>query len=439
MSYRDFSRFEDERVSTQTAPLVTNFFRHEYGRLVARLTRRYGVTRLDQVEEAVQTALLRAVSSWSRQGAPDNPAAWLTRAAHNALVDELRRAQTSERVGQELTWESGNSALHQHEELATEMGDDELQMLFLCCDEVLPEQHRLVLALKLVCGFSVSEIAQRLFLTDANVLKIVTRSKSSLAERCGQQPTLPTELHSEQIGARLATVLRVVYLLFNEGYSSQLREQLIRKELCAEALRLAQLLAAHPDAGQPSAWALLALLHFHSARLDTRTDASGGLLLLEEQDRSQWDRHHIDLGLYSLTRSASGDEFSRYHAEAAILAEHCLAPNFAATRWSEICDLYAMLERLEPSPLFTLNRAVALAEWQGPEAGLALLRAAVPPAWLARYYLWDATIGELLRRAGQTQAALQHLERALERAPTDAEQRLLARRLEQARAGVATR
>jgi RNA polymerase sigma factor (sigma-70 family) len=425
-------------VADQTAPLVENFFRHEYGRLVATLTRRYGVTWLDQVEEAVQTALLRAVSSWSRQGAPHNPAAWLTRAAHNALLDEMRRTRTSLQASQAIAaddaqWSAPEGAFD------GSLGDDELHMLFVCCDEALPEQHRMVLALKLLCGFSVDEIAHRLFLSEANVFKVVTRAKSSLAERWGPGGVLPTELSGEQICARLQTVQRVIYLLFNEGYSSQQRDQLIRKELCVEALRLAQFLVAHATAGQASSWALLALMHFHSARLDARMDSSGGLLLLEEQDRKLWDRHHIDLGLYALTRSACGEEFSRYHAEAAILAEHCLAPSFEDTRWSEICELYAMLERVEPSPLITLNRAVALAQWRGPEAGLDLLRTSAPPAWLARFYLWDAVIGELLRRAGRIHEAIEHLERALERAPTDAEHGIILRRLWLAEAQTAAR
>ena len=171
----------------------------------------------------------------------------------------------------------------------------------------------------------------------------------------------------------------------------------------------------------------------HAARLTTRVDAHGGLLLLEDQDRSLWDRTLIEQGLTYLTRSATGDAFTRYHAEAAVLAEHCIAPSFGETRWNEIASLYEMLERLSPSPVHTLNRAVAVAEGNGPEAGLAILREFSPPAWLLKYYLWDATVGELERRAGHFERAEAALTRALEGAPTEAERSLIRRRLQAAR------
>jgi RNA polymerase sigma-70 factor (ECF subfamily) len=170
-------------------------------------------------------------------------------------------------------------------------------------------------------------------------------------------------------------------------------------------------------------------MHLHAARLGSRLDATEGLLLLEEQDRSLWDRERIQLGLEWLQRSSQGDVFSRFHAEAGIAAEHCFAPSFAQTRWQEITDLYAMLERSAPSPLHTLNRAVATAEWQGPEAGLAVLAGLAPPAWLSGSYLWDAVLSDLHRRAGHPELAGQHRERALDSAPTDAVRELLQRRL----------
>ena len=192
----------------------------------------------------------------------------------------------------------------------------------------------------------------------------------------------------------------VLYLLFNEGYLSAHAEEAIRRELCDEAIRLATLLAEHPVGAVPETFALLALMHLHAARLGARLDGLGGLLLLEEQDRSLWDRERISVGLQWLARAASGEVFTRFHAEAGIAAEHCLAPSFAETRWNEIADLYAMLERIAPSPLHTLNRAVAVAEWRGPEAGLALLEDLAPPSWLAGSYLWEAVLADLHRRAG---------------------------------------
>jgi RNA polymerase sigma-70 factor (ECF subfamily) len=228
-------------------------------------------------------------------------------------------------------------------------------------------------------------------------------------------------------------VLRVLYLLFNEGYSSSQPECLIRRELCEEAVRLALLLVAHPLGASAETDALLALMYLHAARFDARIDAAGGLLVLEDQDRSRWDQELVALGLHYLQRAARGERFSAYHAEAAIAAEHCLAPSYEATRWDEIMRLYAMLERIAPSPLHTLNRAIALAAWKGPPAGLAVLQAFDPPAWLSGYYLWHATLGELHRRRGDRREAVLHLERALAAAPTNAEKALLERRLAESR------
>ncbi|MDQ6633262.1 MAG: hypothetical protein M3Z10_00710 [Gemmatimonadota bacterium] len=203
----------------------------------------------------------------------------------------------------------------------------------------------------------------------------------------------------------------MLYLLFNEGYLSTHADYAIRRELCDEAIRLATLLAEHPAGAVPETFALVALMHLHAARLDGRGDGMGGLLLLEEQDRSRWDREQIGLGAAWLKRAATGDVFSRFHAEAGIAAEHCFAPSFKQTRWSEISSLYAMLERIDPSALHTMNRAVAVAEWTGPDAGLVVLQTVAPPVWLSGSYLWDAVLSDLHRRAGSLDVARRHRER----------------------------
>jgi RNA polymerase sigma-70 factor (ECF subfamily) len=199
--------------------------------------------------------------------------------------------------------------------------------------------------------------------------------------------------------------------------------------MCDEAIRLTTLLAEHPIGATPETFALLALMHFHGARLNVRLDGMGGLLLLEEQDRSLWDQDQMRLGAEWLHKASTGETFTRFHAEAGIAAEHAFAPSFAQTRWKEIADLYVMLDRIAPSPLNAMNRAVAIAEWQGPEAGLAVLETIEPPPWLLGYYLWDAVLGELHRRAGHNEEARRCLDRALASAPTDAERDLLRRRL----------
>jgi RNA polymerase sigma factor (sigma-70 family) len=404
--------------------LVEHFFRHEYGRLVALLTRKVGVRHLARVEDAVQGALVTALTAWTATGLPDDPAAWLYRVASNSLIGDLRLAVGRRRILERTADPVEAGPEFPGPYFAGEVADGMLRMLFVCCDDAVPRQSQLVLALKTLCGFSVGEIALRLFASDANVYKRLARARARLSRAPFD---LGTPSH-DAMTSRLPRVHAVLYLLFNEGYLSARAEQAIRRELCDEAIRLATVLAEHSVGAVPETFALLALMHLHAARLPARQDGLGGLLLLEEQDRSLWDQERMQQGAEWLARSATGAVFSRFHAEAAIAAEHSFAPSFAQTRWQEIADLYAMLERIEPSPLHAMNRAIAVAEWQGPEAGLRALLASAPPTWLAGSYLWDATAGDLHRRAGHVDLARFHTARALASAPTEAVRTLLRRR-----------
>lgn len=373
----------------------------------------------------MQSALVASLTAWTAKGLPENPGAWLYCVAHNHVIGELRR-----RAGQARILEKNAGDLREGDEsaeprFADEMRDDLLRMLFVCCDEAIPPESRLVLALKTLCGFSTAEIALRLFTTEANVFKRLGRARERLRE---SPPNMELPPPDEQ-RARLPSVHVTLYLLFNEGYLSANTEQAIRSELCDEAIRLATLLAENPAGAIPETFALLALMNFHAARLPARIDGIGQVLLLEEQDRTLWDRERLGLGMQWLSRSASGEAFSRYHAEAAIAAEHCLSPSFQETRWKEIADLYSILERIAPSPLHTLNRAVAVAEWQGPAAGLAVLEGLVRPPWLEGSHLWDAVFADLHRRTGDLELARRHATRALEAAPSTPVRELLRRRL----------
>jgi RNA polymerase sigma-70 factor (ECF subfamily) len=394
------------------------------------LTRRVGVRHIEVVEDAVQSSLLTALTAWTQAGVPEEPSKWLYKVAYNRLLQDLRRISGRSKLLEKAAADL-SAAVHEPAPafFPEEIQDDMLRMLFVCCDEAIPSESRLVLALKTLCGFSTAEIALRLFTSEANVHKRLGRARDRLreAEPDEQLPALET------LRSRLSSVHSVLYLLFNEGYLAAHADQAIRRELCDEAIRLATLLAEHPVGRAPESFALLALMHFHLARLGARLDAMGGLLLLEEQDRSLWDLQSMHLGAEWLARSSAGDVFSRFHAEAGIAAEHCFAPSFQQTRWQEIVDLYAMLECVAPSPLHTLNKAVAIAEWQGPEAALEVLDGLAPPAWLSGSYLWDAVLGDLHRRAGHADIAAEHRERALSSAPTDAVRELLRRRLTLAR------
>jgi RNA polymerase sigma factor (sigma-70 family) len=409
--------------------LVEHYFRHEYGRLVASLVRHVGLRRLELVEDAVQAALLAGLTAWVAHGIPNDPGAWLYRVAKNELLGVLRKDQGRRRIldGAADEWSAEAVDEPASPTFAGEVRDDLLRMMFVCCDERIPPESRVVLALKTLCGFGVHEIAFRLFTTEANVYKRLARARERLREDDLDTETPPLE----SLRSRASSVHSVIYLLFNEGYLSMRSEHAIRAELCEEAIRLGTLLAEHPVGAVPTTFALLALMHLHAARLAARQDASGGLLLLEEQDRSLWDRHHIEQGLVWLARSADGDLFTRFHAEAGISAEHCLAPSFAATRWKEIAELYGMLERIDPSPIHTLNRAVAMAELRGPKAALALLAEIARPQWLEGHYLWNAVLADLHARAGNEPAAEKHRDQALAAAPSAAVRQLLYRRLVQ--------
>ncbi|HEY8074147.1 MAG TPA: sigma-70 family RNA polymerase sigma factor [Labilithrix sp.] len=394
-----------------TAPeLPQHWFRRELGRLVSILARRFGVHRLELCEDAAQTALLQATQSWSSGRLPDDPGAWLYRVAHNHVLDELRREKREERYLAEVRVDYAQQ----------EVQDDVLRLLFVCADPAIPPESQLVLAAKTLCGFSIGEIALRLFQSEDAINKRLQRARARLREHAEIQSLDP---------ARVPGVLHMLYLLFNEGYSSAQPDRVIRRELCDEALRLALMLRDDPAGAIPETDALIALMCLHAARFDARVDGEGGLLLLEEQDRALWDRELVERGLDHLGRSARGDAPSRYHIEAGIAAEHVLAPTYAETDWAEIVRLYELLERVAPSPLNVLNRAIALAEHEGADAGLAALESFEAPSWLVDYYLWDATLGELHRRRGDRERALFHTKRALAAAPTNPEKALLERRL----------
>lgn len=402
--------------------LVEHFFRHEYGRTVSYLVRVFGASRIELIEDCVQSSMMFALTSWAQRGLPDNPGAWLTRAAKNAIIDRIRHERMAETVADEVY--ATNIPTNTTNQMPNEIGDDELRMLFICCDDALKPQVQLVLALKILCGFNVKEIALRLFSNEETIRKRIARGRQQFRSLSSKMEN-PSE---SAMKTRLGSVHRVIYLLFNEGYSSAKPDQFIRRELCQEAIRLGDILCKHPVSNRES-WALLALMHLHHARIDARSDVHGGILLLEEQNRSLWNKLSIYSGMHCLINSGNTGTPSRFHIEAAILLEHCNAKTYEDTNWPDIISLYEVLEQISPSPLNTLNQSIAVAEWKGPAAGLTLLESLTPPAWLARYYLWDGTLGELYRRDGQIDKARFHLTMAKDNAPTKAERQRIENRL----------
>ncbi len=413
-------------------------FREAYRTLVARLSRQFGFHRTALIEDAVSAAFLAATQAWAHHGQPDQPLAWLYRVATNHGIDELRRTihravslDADDHPPEILAEEDAVTASQTFD---GEIADDELRILFVCADPNIVIESQLVFALKVMCGFSTREIARRLFTSEANIQKRLERARSKLQEHARVFEVPPIE----QLLDRKEGVLQIIYLLFNEGYLSAQPERLIRRELCDEAIRLCGLLATHPEHALPEADALLALMLFQAARFDARLADDGALLLLEDQDRSRWNRAQITQGFRALQRSGRGETYSKYHAEAYIAWLHCKAPTYAETEWGLIVREYEVLEKIAPSPLHTMNRAIATAAWKGPEAGLAILQSVDPPPWLQRYYLWDAAFGELERRNGNYEAGRIRLQRALDEAPHPAERELLRKRLLECSSGDST-
>jgi RNA polymerase sigma-70 factor (ECF subfamily) len=408
--------------------LVGHLFRDRAGQMVAWLTRVFGPAHLELAEEVVQDALVKALQQWPFSGVPNNPAGWLFRVARNGALDVLRRdASFRDRcvdIAAQLTRISDGPDVNDWLEDDV-LRDDELRMVFLCCHPAIPADARVALSLKTVGGFSVKEISRAFLTSEPTVAQRLVRAKRQLRD-IEASFELPG---GADLAARVDSVLEVVYLMFNEGYSAHDGEDLVRIDLCRESLRLARLVADSPVTGVPAAHALAALVAFQAARVHARVDDQGEMVLLEDQDRALWDERLIALGFLHLGRSADGDVMTTYHVQAAIAAVHAGAAAPDATRWDIILRLYDDLLAINPSPLVALNRAVALAKVSGAAAGLEALSAieAEPP--LRNYYLLPSVKGRLLAEVGDRAGAAAAFKAALAQSCSEPERRLLARRL----------
>jgi RNA polymerase sigma-70 factor (ECF subfamily) len=408
--------------------LVDHLFRSRAGQMVAWLTRIFGPSHLDLAEEVVQDALVKALQQWPFTGVPDNPSGWLFRVARNGALDVLRRNASFRDRAQDIA-----AALQRLPDQIppgeVAVDDDELRMVFMCCHPALPRDARVALSLKTVGGFSVPEIARAFLTADSTIAQRLVRAKRTLRE---QEIEFDLPQGSDLV-ERVDSVLEVIYLLFNEGYNAHAGEDLIRRDLCGEALRLARLVALSPAiaASAPTAHALVALIAFQAARLPARVDASGEMVLLEDQDRALWDRSLIGLGFAHFERSAEGSEISAYHLQAAIAAVHAEAPTAADTLWPKMLALYDQLLELHPTPIVVLNRAVALARVAGPAAALASIDGLLTEPALANYYLLPSVRGRLLMQLGRYEAAADAYRLALERPCTEPERRFLQTKLKE--------
>jgi len=421
--------------TTPTSPavdisgLTDHLFRHEAGKLVSVLTGIFGIERLQLAEDVVQEAMVRALQTWPYYGVPKNPAAWLTQAAKNLALDTIRREKTfHDKQAQIITLieqRGGGENESESPKFENEIKDDRLRMMFVCCHPLISREDQVALALKTLCGFSPPEIAKAFLTTEAAIAKRLTRAKQRIREA-----EIRFEIpEGDELTRRLDAVLQSLYLLFNEGYKASSGDSLVREDLCLEAIRLATLLAEHPAGNRPKMHALLALMLLNAARIPSRVDHEGNLLRLQEQDRARWNQPMIARGMFHIAHSASGAELSEYHLQAGIAAVHCAAQDYASTDWRQILEMYDRLVEFDDSPVVALNRAVALAEVLGPQAGIEAVSAIQNLQSLESYYLLHAVLGEFELRMNHSRAAAGHFRKALQLAEIKSEQAFLTKRL----------
>ncbi len=413
---------------------VEHLFRHEWGKLVSVLTKVFGVHNLQMAEDVVQDTLLHALSNWKINGLPDNPTAWLFTAARNKAIDVLRKQKRSQEYAKQLTplLQSGYSLVPTIRELVNTntIDDDRLQMMFVCCHPSLSQEAQVTLILKTLCGFSITEIAKAYVSSYDAVEKRLYRARQSFKENKVEFELPPPQ----ELEERLESVLLAVYLLFNEGYNSTNHEELIRRDVMQEALRLCELICRSPAVPHENAHALMALMCFTASRNDARIDAHGNILLLKQQDRKKWNHALIENGIYHLEQSAAGEHLSKYHIEAGIAYEHTIARDYAHTNWNHILNCYNLLYNYYPSPVIALNRAIVIAELKGAAEGVKAIEAieAIPDiASLKKYYLLPATLGELHWQLKEYDKAKIFFEEASELTQSVIEKKLLQQKIKQ--------
>jgi RNA polymerase sigma-70 factor (ECF subfamily) len=409
--------------------LADHLFRHEAGRMVAVLTRILGLHNLELAEDVVQEAFAKALRDWAFR-LPDNPSAWLMQTAKNRCIDIIRSRKRQQAFNSELSYllDSEYTASHTVSQLFLdhEIQDSQLRMVFACCHPALGDEEQILLTLTTCSGFGIEEAANALLVQYEAAKKRLQRAKAMIvAERIAFE--IPS---GASLSSRLDRVLRVIYLMFNEGYKSNTRDALIRKDVCEEAIRLCLLLSAHPITRLPQTHALLALMCFQAARFEARLDDEGEIILLRDQDRSKWNQELIAVGADYLNRSAEGAVITEYHLQAMIALTHLQAPSLAATDWPTIFRLYTQLAHHHPSPIVLLNKAIARAQVEPPALAIADIRA-IPKfeRLLAQNHYFAATLSDLELAKGDREAARDYLTQAIAIAPTATEKRLLQRKM----------
>ena len=409
--------------------MVDHLFRHQSGKMIAVLTRIFGINNLEMIEDVVQESFLRAMQTWTFNPLPENPEGWLMQVARNRAIDIIRRQQHFQQYSRELASELQQETEHTVQQFfgEPEIADSQLRMIFACCHPTLKEEDQVALTLKTVSGFGVAEIARALLTNEAVIQKRLYRAKQFLKDN---QTSLDIPAGHELTG-RLDIVYTILYLLFNEGYNSVNGDELIRKDLCAEAMRLCFLLAEHKSGKLPTTFALLALMCFQASRFESRMDENNAIILLQHQDRTTWNKALIQKGYEFLNLSSQGSALTVYHLESAIAAEHCMAASFAETNWQRMLQLYDMLLEQKRTALVILNRAIVLTQ-------LNETIAAIQEIWkinnieqlINTQYIFSAVLGELYMQLGDDHNAGKFLQLALALTPSLPEKKLITTKLE---------
>jgi RNA polymerase sigma factor (sigma-70 family) len=401
---------------------IDHLFRHESGKMVSVLSRLLGLQNLETVHDIVQDTLLQAMSTWSYNGIPDKPPAWLYRVAKNKAIDFLRREKKFREISPQYAYllqsEYGLASTVNNLFLENEIQDSQLRMMFACTHPAIAQESQVAITLKTLCGLSVHEIAKAFLTNEETINKRIYRAKEKIkVEKI--ELNVP---QGDELPPRLDTVLKSLYLLFSEGYSSSHPDKVIREDLCEEAMRLTFLLANHKITNRPRTNALLSLMCFQASRLQARLDDKGNIILMKFQDRSKWHKQLIAKGVTYLEIAAENSEISPYHIEAAIASLHASADSFEHTDWKSIYDLYEALYQLHPAPIVALNKAIASAYAIGKQNALSQL---LQIKGLENYYLYHTSIGEIYFELHQKRKAKEFYEKALHLTNSRPEQQLL--------------
>ncbi len=406
---------------TRSHELTSHFFRNEYGKLVAVITRYLGTENVETAEDIVQEALLKATEHWEMRGIPESPKAWLYTTAKNITLNVLKRKKYQRDYANSIERPRLDEAFSFSEEI---IEDSQLKMMYFCCHPTISENAQIALILKILSGFSIAEIANAFFSNEQTINKRLVRGRK-------QMRTISIDLDSKNvIEERLGAVLKTIYLIFTEGYFPSHKNSVVRFDLCLEAIRLAKLLTESNNiVDKTDCYALLALMYFNISRFKSRISDDGEIIDLKEQDRSKWDAPLIQTGTQYLNRITEGNSINKYGILATISANHCISPSYEDTNWVQILALYDQLLLLEDSPIVHLNRIVAFSEVEGNEKAIEELFQLEARSDIANYYLYHFTLAELYKKCSQLKKAQQCYKQALNLASNDRDKELLQKKI----------